>query len=1030
MLRTEQNQTMNTFTRLAACFFVLAFPAAQAGDASEFRSAWPKEGQRVWAGPQYWTNPLQDWRVADGRLECLVSGDNRNVHLLTRELGEKPGDFRTSVRLGRLEPADRPLSNGWVGFRIGAKGKWHDYRDSAIRGLGLEAGMTTSGELFIGKKASAAALVPRGISRTKWKVTFVDTHEPGVGDPARAIDGDPNTYWHTQYRKKRTPYPHEMQIDMGKPADVAGFCYLPRQKQTIGRIKGYEFFVSEDGKEWGQPVSSGEFENTASIHVVRCKEKRGRFVRLVAKSDFMKRPAAVIAELYVLDKASLDKAEATPKQGPDPGARKLLAAAALPAGIQLRVAAEPAGEGYKLRLAAHDAMSGELLSEVSRSDVVPEQLVGNLALVCDYDPPRRVDVSRGKAQRRRRRGRGRASNVRFWFADWRVSGSKIEAHTERAFGPILFAQHTLSRNVLKMAAQMAPVGENEAQAVRLQIRDVQGRAWRTVGEEKIDPLARIATFRVASWDAKRDIPYRLAYVLAGANGAPKEHYWHGTVRRDPVAKDTLVVAAFTGNADPAFPNNELVEHVAVHKPDVLFFSGDNIYENVGGYGAQRGPLETAGLDYVRKWYLVGWVWGEMMRDTPSITIPDDHDVYQGNLWGQGGRKAPKGQNSGGYTMPAEWVNVVQRTQTSHLPDPFDPTPVEQGISVYYTSMTYGRISFAILEDRKFKTGPAGVVAKTKGRSDWVDGKDFDPRVADVSGAKLLGDRQLRFLRNWAADWRGVDMKAALSQTVFANVATLHGGGAKRLVADYDSNGWPQTGRSKALHELRRGFAFMIGGDQHLATIVHHGIDTWGDAGWSFCVPSIANFYVRRWAPLEPGKNRRPGAPEYTGEFRDGFGNPITVHAAANPNGPTGKEPAWLHDKMPGYGIVRFNRPARTITMECWPIYADPRDPKTGGQYPGWPKTINQHDNYARRAAAHLPAIEVAGLAAPVLQVIDESNGEVVYTLRVRETPFRPKVFTAGTYTVRVGEPDTGEMKTLKGLRAGPASGKHTVRVQF
>ena len=30
----------------------------------------------------------------------------------------------------------------------------------------------------------------------------------------------------------------------------------------------------------------------------------------------------------------------------------------------------------------------------------------------------------------------------------------------------------------------------------------------------------------------------------------------------------------------------------------------------------------------------------------------------------------------------------------------DPTPIQRGIGVYYTKYTWGRVSFAILEDRK------------------------------------------------------------------------------------------------------------------------------------------------------------------------------------------------------------------------------------------------------------------------------------------------------------------------------------------
>ena len=62
-------------------------------------------------------------------------------------------------------------------------------------------------------------------------------------------------------------------------------------------------------------------------------------------------------------------------------------------------------------------------------------------------------------------------------------------------------------------------------------------------------------------------------------------------------------------------------------------------------------------------------------------------------------------------MPVEYVKEVERAQTSHLPDPYDPTPIKRGIGTYYTDLNWGRISFAIIEDRKFKTGPAGMIPK-------------------------------------------------------------------------------------------------------------------------------------------------------------------------------------------------------------------------------------------------------------------------------------------------------------------------------
>ena len=169
----------------------------------------------------------------------------------------------------------------------------------------------------------------------------------------------------------------------------------------------------------------------------------------------------------------------------------------------------------------------------------------------------------------------------------------------------------------------------------------------------------------------------------------------------------------------------------------------------------------------------------------------------------------------------------------------------------------------------------------------------------------------------------------------------------------------------------------------------------------------------------PGLNREMGAPEYTGDFYDGFGNPITVHAVANPvDQPRKDNPLLLlHDKTSGFGIVVLDKPTGRITMECWPLLNDPAD-ADAEQFGGWPMTVDLQDQYGREAAAHLPTLEVRGMSNPVVQVINDANGEIEYTLRIRGDRFQPKVFTeGGTYTVKIGEPGTKKMQTIPGLPA-------------
>jgi hypothetical protein len=335
-----------------------------------------------------------------------------------------------------------------------------------------------------------------------------------------------------------------------------------------------------------------------------------------------------------------------------------------------------------------------------------------------------------------------------------------------------------------------------------------------------------------------------------------------------------------------------------------------------------------------------------------------------------------------------------------------------------------------VEDRKFKS-QVDVLDRERlaqagaefSREDHI--KELpDPRLVDVPEASLLGERQLEFLRQWSADWRGQDMKAVLSQTPPAMTAQVQSSRRYRLAADLDSNGWPQSGRDRALREIRKGFALMIGGDQHLATVVHHGIDDWGDAGYSFAVPSVVNHFRRWWRPREPERDMPEGTLEHTGQYTDGFGNKITMIAYANPAPSRRGYDRW-RAQAAGYGIVRFNKRTRQITIECWPRGCDVTAPECQ-QYPGWPITIDQEENYGRKPIAYLPMLEVTGQEDPVVQVIKEPEDEIMYTLRINGTSYRPKVFEKGRYTIRVGEGESA--KILEGVESLELGRSATMKV--
>ena len=95
---------MKIQSRVLTC---IAFPIVQLvistipSQAGEFSSNWHHAHDRIWVGEEFWANPMEDWRVAGGRLECTRAGANRNVHVLTRQMAPRVEPMAMIVRSWR-----------------------------------------------------------------------------------------------------------------------------------------------------------------------------------------------------------------------------------------------------------------------------------------------------------------------------------------------------------------------------------------------------------------------------------------------------------------------------------------------------------------------------------------------------------------------------------------------------------------------------------------------------------------------------------------------------------------------------------------------------------------------------------------------------------------------------------------------------------------------------------------------------------------------------------------------------------------
>lgn len=514
------------------------------------------------------------------------------------------------------------------------------------------------------------------------------------------------------------------------------------------------------------------------------------------------------------------------------------------------------------------------------------------------------------------------------FADFSLSGSGaiVRYIPKRTLGPILWTQFAPpQRRVLRLQAQLAYLPAPQRASLHLRTTANNGTRWSLARTASMDADSKTVLFVTRMPRGAKRVQYRVSVRFNGA-----AYRWFGTVSIAPRSKRRLRIASFSCDKGYLFPQASLVRTVETQRPDLLAFLGDQIYESSNmpglfGVARMRGPLRIPLLDFFYKVTTFGWTWRTLLRSTPAVMLVDDHDVFQGNLFGAGGASLPISTINwarGGYIMAPRWVRAVERVYAGHLP----PSPRRQPVGklqlrAYYTTFTYGAVSFAVLEDRKFKNGPS------------------------ATNPSLLGAKQEQFLERWANDWAdsNVQMKVALSQTVFAAVATHGGFDLTRNRYYLDSGGWPRSQRDTAVRALTRARAFSLHGDQHLGMLLRNYPEEGDEHGQlAFMVPGTANYFPRAWWP-------GVGAPSvlairrksFTGRFVDEGGHAVNVLAVSNPDyakrrGRRLSGDWWqiAYDKSSGWGLSIVDTKKRTVNVKLFRVGGGVRE-----MFPGFPRIV-------------------------------------------------------------------------------------------
>lgn len=147
----------------------------------------------------------------------------------------------------------------------------------------------------------------------------------GSEGPGKAIDGNKNTIWHTNYsgEDKCASNQHWINFEMKEPTAVSGLTYTPRANGGNGNLTSYEIKASDDGKNY-TTVKTGTLADDAKEKVIDFgKTVTTKHIRVIYKAshggfgsaaEFLIHRAGVKADVEGLN-ALINEAKAMKNEG-------------------------------------------------------------------------------------------------------------------------------------------------------------------------------------------------------------------------------------------------------------------------------------------------------------------------------------------------------------------------------------------------------------------------------------------------------------------------------------------------------------------------------------------------------------------------------------------------------------------------------------------------------------------------------------------------------------------------------------------
>lgn len=103
------------------------------------------------------------------------------------------------------------------------------------------------------------------LSRDGWKVTASSVHSNSNWLPERTLDGNVDTYWHSDYDSEGNPVdaaPYTLTYTLPKAVSASAFSYVPRKDNSTGRVTEFKLYAQDADAGEARLIASGSMDGT------------------------------------------------------------------------------------------------------------------------------------------------------------------------------------------------------------------------------------------------------------------------------------------------------------------------------------------------------------------------------------------------------------------------------------------------------------------------------------------------------------------------------------------------------------------------------------------------------------------------------------------------------------------------------------------------------------------------------------------------------------------------------------------------